>query len=312
MAEESAERERDRRPGTTDSTREADLPDDVAGESTIVRTNGVRLHAVQAGPEDGPLVVLLHGFPEFWYGWHEAIRPLAAAGYRVVVPDQRGYNLSDKPDGVRSYRIEALADDVADLVDRLGQDSARVVGHDWGAAVAWWTALHHPEAVDRLVAASVPHPTVFLRTLRRSWEQRFRSWYMAFFQVPRVPEATLSAGNYRLLARSMRKSSVPGTFTAADLDSYREAWSQPRALTGMINWYRAAARERPRPETERVSQPTLVLWGADEPFLKKEMAWRSVDYCDDGRVHLYDDCTHWLHHEQPVRVADRIVDFLGE
>jgi pimeloyl-ACP methyl ester carboxylesterase len=308
MAGEHAEGEPESRVDESD----ADLPDDVPGESIDVRTNGVRLHAVQAGPEDGPLAVLLHGFPEFWYGWHEAIRPLAAAGYRVVVPDQRGYNLSDKPDRVRDYAIGELAGDVAGLVDGLGYDAAHVVGHDWGAAVAWWTALHHPETVNRLVAASVPHPTVFLRTLRRSWEQRFRSWYVGFFQLPRLPEAALSAGNHRLLARSMRKSSVPGAFTGADLDRYREAWSRPGALTAMINWYRAAARDRPRPESERVSQPTLVLWGADEPFLNKEMAWRSVDYCDDGRVHLYDDCTHWLHHEQPVRVAHRIVDFLGE
>ncbi|MFC4357509.1 alpha/beta fold hydrolase [Halobium salinum] len=288
------------------------LPAGVPGDSVYVETDGVRLHTVQAGPDDGPLVVLLHGFPEFWYAWHEAIRPLTNAGYRVVVPDQRGYNLSDKPPEVRDYAIDELAGDVVGLASELGYDAAHVVGHDWGAAVAWWTALAYPDAVDHLVAAAVPHPSVFRRTLQQSWEQRFRSWYMGFFQLPKLPESTLSAGNYRLLARSMRKSSVPGTFTPADLDRYREAWSQPGALTAMINWYRAAARERPTPPNERVGQPTLVLWGAGEPFLNKSMAWRSVDYCDDGRVHLYDDCTHWLHHEQPVAVAERIVDFLGE
>jgi pimeloyl-ACP methyl ester carboxylesterase len=133
-------------------------PAAVPGESVFVETNGITLHTVQAGPADGPLVILLHGFPEFWYGWHEQIRPLAEAGFRVVVPDQRGYNLSDKPDGVERYRIDELSRDVVGLIDAAGREQAAVVGHDWGAAVAWWTALHHADRVSKLVAVNVPHP----------------------------------------------------------------------------------------------------------------------------------------------------------
>ena len=285
---------------------------DVPGESTRIDVGDVRLHAVTAGPADGPLVVLLHGFPEFWYGWAEHVRPLADAGYRVVVPDQRGYNLSDKPSDVAAYRPPELAGDVVGLIDALGRDSAHVVGHDWGAMVAWWTALAHPDRVDRLVPANVPHPTVFRRTLKRSWEQRLRSSYAAFFQLPRVPERLARAGNWRLAVESMRRSSRPGTFSETDFERYRAAWSRPDAYRSMLNWYRATVRYRDRPPRERVTVPTLVVWGARDKFLARSMARESAEMCDDGQLALFPDATHWVHHEEPVRVADRLLDFLGE
>ncbi len=293
-----------------DSTLVADA--DVPGESEYVDVGDVRLHAVTAGPEDGPLAVLLHGFPEFWYGWCEHVRPFAEAGYRVVVPDQRGYNLSDKPPDVAAYRPPELAGDVVGLLDALGRDSAHLVGHDWGAMVAWWTALSHPDRVDRLVPVNVPHPAVFRRTLKQSWEQRLRSAYAAFFQLPRVPERLARAGDWRLPVESMRRSSRPGTFSATDFERYRTAWSHPDAYRSMLNWYRATVRYRDRPPRERVTVPTLVVWGARDRFLARSMARESADACDDGRLALFPDATHWVHHEEPVRVADRVIDFLGE
>ena len=285
---------------------------DVPGESGYFDVGDVRLHAVTAGPEDGPLVVLLHGFPEFWYGWAEHVRGFADAGYRVAVPDQRGYNRSDKPPDVAAYRPPELAGDLVGLIDALGHSSAHVVGHDWGAMVAWWTALAHPDRVDRLVPANVPHPTVFRRTLKRSWEQRLRSWYAAFFQLPRVPERLARAGNWRLVVESMRRTSRPGTFSAADFERYRAAWSRPDAYRSMLNWYRATVRYRDEPPRERVTVPTLVVWGARDRFLARSMARESAEACDNGRLALFPDATHWVHHEESVRVADRILDFLGE
>ncbi|MFW5938509.1 MAG: alpha/beta fold hydrolase, partial [Halanaeroarchaeum sp.] len=204
-----------------------EIPDSVRGESRAVETNGVRLHVVEAGPEDGKLLVLLHGFPEFWYGWHETITPLANAGYRVVVPDQRGYNLSDKPSDVRNYHIRELAADIVGLIDALDRETAAVAGHDWGAAIAWWLALEYPDRLSRLCIVNVPHPTVFERTIRESWDQRLNSAYFLWFQLPILPEVTAKAGNWWLMRRSLRSTSRPGTFTTADMDRYRRAWSQP-------------------------------------------------------------------------------------
>ena len=279
------------------------------GESTVVETNGVRLHVVRTGPEDGPPVVLLHGFPEFWYGWHEVADRLADAGYRVYVPDGRGYNDSGKPDGVAAYRLPTLAADVAGLITSVGDGddaAAHVVGHDWGAAVAWWLALDRPERVATLTAVNVPHPTVMTRTLRRSWEQRLRSWYFAFFQLPRLPELAARAGNWRLFERTMRESSRSGTFDDADFERYRAAWGKPGAITGMVNWYRAVARYPPRTRTDPVDPPTLVLWGTEDPYLRTSMARESVAHCRDGRAVLVDDATHWIHHEMPDRVTEHL------
>ena len=280
------------------------------GESVVVDTNGISLHTRQAGPEDGPLVVLLHGFPEFWYGWHRHIEPLAEAGYRVVVPDQRGYNRSEKPDGVASYHIDELAADVIGLIDAADRDTAAVVGHDWGAAVAWWLALSHPDRIDSLTAVNVPHPTVMEDMLRRSWSQRFKSWYVLAFQLPVLPEAISAASDCRALRRGLEDSSRPGTFSATDLERYREAWQQPDALTAMINWYRAMGRYRPRPPREQVSVPTLVMWGRQDEFLEPKMADESLGYCDDGQLVSYPSATHWVLHEQPDETADELLAHL--
>ncbi|WP_101294599.1 alpha/beta fold hydrolase [Halegenticoccus soli] len=294
-----------------DTDTDVGYPSNVPGESVYVETNGVRLHTVQAGPNDGPLVVLLHGFPEFWYAWHDQIRPLANAGFRVVVPDQRGYNLSDKPSSVSAYRIDELAADVVGLIDATGREKAFVVGHDWGAAVGWWVALHHPGHVEKFCAVNVPHPSVFRRTLRRSWSQRLRSWYVAFFQLPVLPEATSRFHDWELIVRTMRESSEPGTFSEVDFERYREAWSRPGAFTAMVNWYRAIVRNRPRPRRRRVRVPTLVIWGARDQFLKKSMARPSVNLCDDGRLAML-DASHWVQHEEPVKVANLLLDFFSE
>ena len=285
-----------------------EIPQGVPGTSRAVETNGVRLHAVEAGPEDGKLLVLLHGFPEFWYGWHETITPLANAGYRVVVPDQRGYNLSAKPPDVGDYRIDELAHDVVGVIDAYDRETAAVAGHDWGAAVGWWLALHHADRLSEFVAVNVPHPTVFERTLRESWGQRLKSWYVLAFQLPKLPESVAKAGNWRLPVRSMRGTSNPGTFDDEDFRRYRRAWNREGVFEAMVNWYRAVVRDRPEPETTRVDVPTLVIWGANDRFLEKRMAGGSVEHCADGRLLTVDGATHWVVHEEPHRVADAIAD----
>ena len=297
-------------PTDTTDDRPNESVDDLPGESAVVEANGISLHTRQAGPEDGPLVILLHGFPEFWYGWHRQIEPLADAGYRVIVPDQRGYNRSDKPDGVASYHIEELVADVVGLIDAADRETAAVAGHDWGAAVAWWLALSHPDRIDSLTAVNVPHPTVMEETLRRSLSQLRKSWYMFAFQVPMLPEAISTANNCGVLSRGLTNSSRPGTFSAADLRRYRNAWTQPGAVTAMINWYRAMGRYRPRPPQQQVSVPTLVMWGQQDEFLESAMAEESLDYCDDGRLVTFPSATHWVLHEKPEATATALREHL--
>ncbi|HVS89636.1 MAG TPA: alpha/beta hydrolase [Candidatus Acidoferrum sp.] len=278
-------------------------------ETLSFQNGSVTLHAVAAGPKDAPVVVLLHGFPEFWYSWRSQIDPLAAAGFRVIVPDQRGYNRSSKPSGVRSYALTELVSDVIAIADQLGQERILLAGHDWGAAVAWSVALLHPNRVARLAILNVPHPSVMRRYLMQNRRQLRKSWYMFFFQIPYLPEVFLSASNFRRGIASLVGSSRPGTFSDGDLAQYRAAWAQPGALTGMINWYRAAFRYRAKFSDRTVRVPTRILWGMRDAFLMAEMAQDSLRYCPDAELIQFPDATHWLLHEEPARVSELLIEF---
>jgi pimeloyl-ACP methyl ester carboxylesterase len=274
-----------------------------------IAADGVRLHAVEAGPADGRLLILLHGFPELWYGWRHQIGPLAEAGFRVLAPDQRGYNLSDKPHALGAYRLDRLAADVAALIDDAGHERAFLAGHDWGGAVAWWFGMTYPQRLDRLALLSSPHPYVMGRHLRRSGAQRRRSWYMYYFQLPFLPEINFRRRHWSAGERSLTATSRPGTFTRPELDVYRQAWAQPGAVTGMLSWYRAGFRHPPpRPESLRVTVPSLLIWGRRDRFLGAEMAQPSLDLCDDGRL-VFLDASHWVHHEEPDTVNALLADF---
>ncbi|HEX4962847.1 MAG TPA: alpha/beta hydrolase [Thermoanaerobaculia bacterium] len=273
--------------------------------------NGVRLHAVEAGPADGPLLILLHGFPEFWYGWRRQIGPLAAAGFHVLAPDQRGYNLSGKPRRVASYGLDRLAGDVVALIGQAGAAKAHVVGHDWGGVVGWWLGTRHPESVDRLALLNIPHPLVMERTLWHSSVQRKKSHYIFFFQLPWLPEHAFRRHGFAYAEKALRASSRPGTFSDEDVALYKEAWSQPHAVRSMIHWYRAALRARPRvPPNPRVSVPTLLIWGTRDRSLGQEMAEPSLALCDHGRLELIPEATHWVQLEEPERVNRLLVEFL--
>jgi epoxide hydrolase 4 len=279
----------------------ADLPD-------------ARLHYVEAG--HGPLVVLLHGFPEFWYGWRFQIPALVAAGFRVVAPDMRGYNLSSRPDSTAAYAPARLAADTRDLIRERGEANAFVAGHDWGAAVAWLTAIRHPDAVERLAILNVPHPRRMIEALRRPSRQLARSWYMFFFQLPWLPERAVRAGDWAALRRGFEHDARPGAFTPADIDRYREAWSRPGAATAMINYYRASPRQPPaRTRSELraahpVEAPTLVIWGERDRHLGAELAepYRR-DVPNLARVERLPNASHWVQHDEPERVAGLLIEF---
>jgi epoxide hydrolase 4 len=299
-----------------------------ATETRIILTNGIRLHVQTAGPEDGPLVLLLHGFPEFWYGWRNQIPSLARSGYFVVAPDQRGYNLSDRPNNLASYDIDNLSQDVIGLIDHFGREKAAIVGHDWGAAVAWHTAIHHPERVEKLAILNVPNPAAHARAFRTLIpRQLMRSWYIFFFQIPRLPEFLLRRRRAAAMRKMLTSTSKPGSFSEDDLVRYTEAWlrrpqnpNQTGAVTGMLNWYRAAARTvfRKKPDgyqrgsRSRVTVPTLILWGERDVALIPELAQWSLEGCDNGRLVRFPDATHWIQHDEPERVNNLLLDFLKD
>jgi pimeloyl-ACP methyl ester carboxylesterase len=280
-------------------------------EHRYIRTNGIRLHVVQAGPKSGPPVLFLHGFPENWRCWIRQLPALVRAGCRVIMPDQRGYNLSDKPKGIKSYRVEELTKDILGLIDALEYEKVNLVGHDWGAWIAWMLAIGHPERLHRLGIINVPHPAVMKRFLQRDFEQMRRSWYIFFFQLPWLPETILRLGNWRALANNLCRSGRPNAFTQADIQKYKEAWSQPGAMTAMLNWYRASARYGPEiTEDMRVRVRMQILWGAKDFALSRRMARPSLDYCDDGSLTFFPDATHWVQREEAVEINRHLLEFV--
>jgi pimeloyl-ACP methyl ester carboxylesterase len=274
--------------------------------------NGVRLHYVEAGA--GPLVVLLHGFPEFWYSWHHQIPPLAAAGFRVRVPDLRGYNDSDKPAGVANYRLPLLSADVAALIRAAGVERAVVVGHDWGGGIAWDVALRHPEVVERLVVLNAPHPLAFQRELR-TFSQLRKSWYIFFFQLPWLPEWLIRRGNFASLERVLRQEPVrPGAFSNDDIRLYKEALARPGALTAAVNYYRAifqTRRWRPR-STPVLKAPTLLIWGERDRYLGVRLIEGLGQWVENLRVERLPDASHWVQNDAPERVNELLIGFLRE
>lgn len=281
-------------------------------EDAYLSTNGIRLHVVQAGPADGALVVLLHGFPEFWFGWRHQIQPLAEAGFRLLIPDQRGYNLSDKPKGVRAYRLEELTRDVIGLLDALGRQKCYLIGHDWGAAVAWNVGVSYPQRIEKLVIMNVPHPAVMLNFLRRDPRQMLKSWYIALFQIPGLAEWLLSLNQYAGIARMLFSSGKADTFSEAEINEYRRAWAQPAALTSMINWYRALVQYRPvQLAHPRLHMPVLMLWGKRDIALSHQMAQPSIELCHQGQLIFFENATHWVQHDESDQVNRLLLEFLG-
>ncbi|OLE32967.1 MAG: epoxide hydrolase, partial [Ktedonobacter sp. 13_1_20CM_3_54_15] len=256
-------------------------------------TNGIRMHYVTQG--SGPLVVLLHGFPEFWYSWRYQIPFLAEHGYTVVAPDLRGYNDTDKPR--KGYDMPTLLRDIAGLIRGLGQDQAIIVGHDWGGGLAWQFAIHYPYMTSRLIVINAPHPYAMLREFR-TLKQLRKSWYIFFFQIPWLPEAFLLRNHANEVGRmlhgaALQKAAFPPEVTA----KYQEAMSKPGAMTAALNYYRQLFRHLPPPaarENTQVSAPTLLIWGEHDIALGIEMTYGLEQWVDDIEVKRLPDSGHWV------------------
>ncbi|MCO4746662.1 MAG: alpha/beta hydrolase [Proteobacteria bacterium] len=278
-----------------------------------VATNGVTLNVAVAGPEDGPMVVLLHGFPEFWYCWRHQIPALVEAGYRVIAPNLRGYEHSDKPRGVKHYGIDDLADDVAGLLNHYGADKAPIIGHDWGGAITWHFGHRHPDRASRLAVLNCPHPDTIREALFKDSAQRKRSWYIFMFQLPFIPERYIAKNNYASAWAAMaKKASNRGVFTDADRAVYTEAWSQPYALTAMLNYYRASIRVPPAPRrAETIPAPLLLIWGTADHALGESMIDPSLAHAEDARVKRLDGISHWVNVDAAEDVNAALLSWLS-
>lgn len=274
----------------------------------------VRLHCVTQG--EGPLVVLLHGFPEFWYSWRYQI-PYLARRFKVVAPDMRGYNLSDKPPRVSDYSLDKLAGDVKGLIEAFGETDAHVVGHDWGGAVAWSFAMAYPDYVAKLAVLNAPHPAAFAKNIMSNPRQMMRSWYMFFFQIPVLPEMLLKGMGGYMLKRSFTDWAIDKqAFSDDDLEILAGAASMPGALTGGMNYYRALTRNLKalstmRGEVPKIKSPTLLIWAQDDRALGMELTYGLEPYFENGiTVRYIPECSHWVQQEQPEVVNELLGEFL--
>ncbi|HUF66932.1 MAG TPA: alpha/beta fold hydrolase [Gemmatimonadaceae bacterium] len=273
-------------------------------------SGGVRLHVVRAG--SGPAVVLLHGFPEFWYSWRHQIDALVGAGFSIAAPDLRGYNLSDKPRGLEAYSLKHLVSDVAAIARSTGQPRVHVVGHDWGGILAWTFASQHPDLVDRLVIMNAPHLGRFAELVRRP-PQIFRSWYVFLFQIPGVAERLIAAREYAAV-RSLfrRKPAVAGTFSREDVARYVEAISRPGALTAALNYYRALRLPGASGIGRRAvtDAEALVIWGDRDAALSPGLLNGIERYAPRAQVHRIPYASHWVQNEAAAEVNTVLLEFL--
>jgi len=273
--------------------------------------NGVRLHWVEAG--QGPLVILLHGFPEFWYAWRHQIPALASGGFRVIAPDMRGYNLSEKPRGIRRYRVEELARDVAALIRHAGAERAHVVGHDWGGLVAWWLAILHPEVLARLAILNAPHPAIAFSGLFAHGQLR-RSRYIFLFQLRGLAERRFAANDFALLRRYLQRDPLrPHAFSESDIQRYVEAIARPGALTAAMSYYRAAFWFAPFLVLKArwpIAAPVLMIWGERDHYLGLHLLDDTERWAPNLRVERIPDASHWVQADAPQRVNELLVEFL--
>ena len=281
--------------------------------------SGLNMQIARAGKDTTkPLVVMLHGFPECWYSWRHQLRALAPQ-FECVAPDLRGYGETDAPYGIENYALDKLIGDVGDLIEACERQRAVIIAHDWGGAIAWATALKRPELVERLVVMNCPHLKKFSENLRSNPRQILKSWYILFFQIPRLPEALIGARDFAMLKRMLRGSAVQqSAFSDEDLQHYRAAFRNPYSITAAINYYRALFRETLRERNipswmqNKIIAPTMVIWGEQDVALRKELTFGMKElFSAPFEINYVSDSGHWVQQEKPELVNDYLLKFLA-
>lgn len=277
-----------------------------------IEANGLNFHYVEDGETNKELVVLLHGFPEHWHSWRQQIHFLARK-YHVIAIDMRGYNLSDKPKDVKDYRIELIVNDVKEIISKLGYEKASVIGHDWGGSIAWGFAAMYPEMLNKLIILNSPHPAGMVKAMKTTL-QLLHSWYFLFFQLPALPELSLSMNDYKRAAESLKKTAVhpERAFNREDMERHIDSIKVPGALTAMINYYRALIRYGIGVRIRKIESPTLIIWGEKDIFLLKDVNQNIEKYVDDVKIEYIEEASHWVHRDQPDKVNKIIDKFLAD
>ena len=275
-----------------------------------IAVNGITLHYVTQG--EGPLMLMLHGFPEFWYSWRHQI-PEFAQDYKVVAVDMRGYNDSDKPQDPSAYQIQELIKDIEGIITGLGYESCVLVGHDWGGAIAWYFAYSYPRLVEKLIILNIPHPAKFAEGLRSNPLQILKSSYTFFFQLPMVPEWLIQFNDYHAIELAFQTQAVnKNAFSPADITAYKNAAAKPGALTAMLNYYRKTMWELVFDKEWNVLEvPTLMIWGENDTALGKELTYGTESYVRNLQIRYIPNCSHWVQQEQPERVNQYMREFLS-
>ncbi|MCU0537990.1 MAG: alpha/beta hydrolase [Hydrococcus sp. Prado102] len=276
----------------------------------FITTNGIKLHYVTQG--EGKLMLMLHGFPEFWYSWRHQL-PEFAKDYKVVALDLRGYNESDKPQQLEAYNIKELRQDVAGVIAGLGYEKCILVGHDWGGAIAWNFAYHYPHKVEQLIVLNIPHPAKLMEGLRMP-QQLLKSWYIFFFQLPFLPEWSIQSNDYQLIAEALQGMAIDkSSFSKEDIEAYKDAAAKRGALTAMVNYYRNIFQGLfldSTKEMEALEIPTLMIWGENDAALSKELTDETEKYVKNLTIKYIPNCSHWVQQEQPQLVNEYMRDFL--
>ncbi|MFN6513980.1 MAG: alpha/beta fold hydrolase [Nostoc sp. CreGUA01] len=273
-----------------------------------ITTNGVKLHYVTQG--EGTLMLMLHGFPEFWYSWRHQI-PEFAQDFQVVAIDLRGYNDSDKPAEQSAYVMDEFIKDIEGVIKGLGYEKCVLVGHDWGGAIAWNFAYEHPEMIDKLIILNLPHPAKFSQGLRTP-QQLLRSYYIFIFQLPWIPELLLQSSNYQAIETAFQGTAVnKNAFTQMDINRYKDAAAKPGALTAMLNYYRNIFGQRILNQNWGILEvPTLMIWGENDTALGKELTYDTTAYVRNLQIKYIPNCGHWVQQEQPELVNQYIAEFI--
>ena len=273
-------------------------------------TNGINLHYVTQG--EGPLMLMLHGFPDFWYSWRHQI-PEFADDYKVVALDLRGYNESDKPKKLENYKMKELVEDVKEVIQGLGYESCILVGHDWGGAIAWSFVYAYPDLVDKLIVMNVPHPAKFIEGIKTPL-QILRSWYLFLFQLPWLPEMLFHWNDYQVFESVFMGTAIDKTaFSPTDLEAYKDAAAKRGALTAMFNYYRNIFPDifnYKQPEWGVLDIPTLMIWAEDDIALGKELTYGTEKFVKNLQIKYIPNCSHWVQQEQPLLVNQYMREFL--